>query len=64
MAFIHEPVLHIVVVGFHHKKGCQVCRRQNVINILNNICIKTKGFYSLRHNILIGASTLCFAQLL
>ncbi|TRY58259.1 hypothetical protein DNTS_028675, partial [Danionella cerebrum] len=19
-----EPVLHIVVVGFHHKKGCQV----------------------------------------
>lgn len=22
------PVLHIVVVGFHHKKGCQVRRRE------------------------------------
>ena len=20
----HSPVLHVVVVGFHHKKGCQV----------------------------------------
>ncbi|CAG4911269.1 unnamed protein product [Colias eurytheme] len=24
MAFINEPVLNIIVVGFHHKKGCQV----------------------------------------
>ena len=19
------PALHVIVVGFHHKKGCQVC---------------------------------------
>jgi hypothetical protein len=19
------PILHVIVVGFHHKKGCQVC---------------------------------------
>lgn len=19
------PILHVVVVGFHHKRGCQVC---------------------------------------
>ncbi|CAH2086363.1 unnamed protein product [Euphydryas editha] len=24
MSFINEPVLNIIVVGFHHKKGCQV----------------------------------------
>lgn len=24
MAFLNEPVLNIIVVGFHHKKGCQV----------------------------------------
>lgn len=24
MANQEEPVLHVVVVGFHHKKGCQV----------------------------------------
>lgn len=24
MSFISDPVLHIIVVGFHHKKGCQV----------------------------------------
>ncbi|OWR45205.1 late secretory pathway protein AVL9 homolog isoform X2 [Danaus plexippus] len=24
MSYINEPVLNIIVVGFHHKKGCQV----------------------------------------
>ncbi|XP_034840605.1 late secretory pathway protein AVL9 homolog isoform X1 [Maniola hyperantus] len=24
MSFINDPVLNIIVVGFHHKKGCQV----------------------------------------
>lgn len=24
MSFISHPVLNIIVVGFHHKKGCQV----------------------------------------
>jgi hypothetical protein len=19
------PILHVLVIGFHHKKGCQVC---------------------------------------
>lgn len=20
-----NPILHVLVIGFHHKKGCQVC---------------------------------------
>lgn len=26
------PVYHVVVVGFHHKKGCQVNDISNILN--------------------------------
>lgn len=37
MAESAGPILHVIVIGFHHKKGCQV-RNQNQIN--NNLFLK------------------------
>ena len=38
-----NPILHVVVVGFHHKKGCQVCKKfykiQKKNYIYNIICL-------------------------
>lgn len=28
MAEIGGPILHVIVVGFHHKKGCQVSNKK------------------------------------
>lgn len=37
------PVLHLVVIGFHHKKGYQVSQRTDyTTNIMESIIIKCK----------------------